>query len=1141
MFEKFNDKSIKAVMLAQEEARKLGHGFVGTEQLLLGLIGEATNIAAKALKNFGLNLTTLRSEINSTTTPNQRTIGLEIPFTPRCKTVFRLAVTQRDKLRADQVGPEHILLGIIEEGNGHACTILEKFTGVGFLSSLRNEVLRLLNEPATSSSSAATSVPPETATRPKTPRRASSSTPTTATPTLEEYGTNLTKRAADGQLDPMIGREEELERMIQTLIRRRKNNPLLIGEPGTGKAQSLDSLVLTPHGWVTMGSLKVGDQIITPKGGVTNITGVFPQGLKNMYKVTFADGRSTESCNEHLWKVWLPKGKGNPRVWSVENLEYIQKRKLNKNIKLYVPLIENVWNETIDLPMNPYVLGVLLGDGGISQATIKLTSADDSIVELCNQQLTPGYAFTPEGFLGMNYALTGSRALKEKPKYINILKQLNLMGHKSNTKFIPAIYKNASCEQRLQLIRGLMDTDGTVGKTGNVSFTSTSYQLALDLQYLIRSIGGIATIRPRQRNQVKNGIRKPGLPSYDVSIRYHHPRQLFTLERKLKRLSEHYQYEDLKLEIKSIEYVGKKEAQCIMIDDPDHLYITDDFIVTHNTAITEGLAQRIVDGLVPPELQDKQVYLLDLARMVAGTKYRGEFEERLKRILKEIKDAQVILVIDEIHTLIGAGAAEGSMDAANMLKPALARGEIQCIGATTLKEYRKHIARDAALERRFQPIMLDEPSVEQTIEILWGLRTKYESYHQLLISDKALVAAVMFSDRYIADRHQPDKAIDLIDEAASKLKLQTHKQQKARADIDAADVVYTSPVVTEEHIADVVSQWSNIPVTQLTESETQRLIHLEDKLHEYVIGQHDAIAVLSKTLRRARMGLKNPNKPTGTFLFTGPTGVGKSLAAKTLAELYFGSENALVRVDCSELMESHSVSKLIGSPPGYVGYNDHNGGQLTNMVRSRPYSVVLFDEIEKAHPDVFNLLLQLLDDGHLTDSTGRKVSFKNTIVIMTSNIGGEVLGKGQFGIGFGASGTTHKEAAAKYIDSQLKTRFRPEFLNRLDNIIAFHQLTRTEVIQIVDLMLKELTERVKESYTITFTQQLKDKIVKDGYSEQYGARPLRREIQRLIEDHLADDILSSRINVGDHIVIDVVGEDVVITHQQEQVNVESNT
>ena len=587
------------------------------------------------------------------------------------------------------------------------------------------------------------------------------------------------------------------------------------------------------------------------------------------------------------------------------------------------------------------------------------------------------------------------------------------------------------------------------------------------------------------------------------------------------------------------------------------------------TAVAEGLATRIVNAEVPDILDGKKVIQLDMGLLVAGTKYRGEFEERLKKIMDEIRQAgNIILVIDEMHTLIGAGAAEGAIDAANILKPALSRGEIQVIGATTLDEYRKYVEKDSALERRFQSVIIDEPTEDESIEIIKGLKPKYEDHHKLIISDDAIVAAVKLSNKYITDRFLPDKAIDVIDEASSKVRLKVSNlspegkelekelrniikekedairnqefekasqlrddeaemkdriremAQKYREEHEA-----NKPTVTAENVAEVIATMTGVPVTKLTEGESERLLKLEDTLHERVIGQHDAVVAISKAIRRARVGLKSPNRPIGSFIFSGPTGVGKTELAKALAEAVFGSEDNMIRVDMSEFMEKHSTAKLIGSPPGYVGYDD--GGHLTELVRKKPYSVILFDEIEKAHPDVFNIMLQILDDGRLTDAKGRHINFKNTIIIMTSNVGASMITTTSK-LGFSTNDDESKDKYEKLketVTEEMKKAFRPEFLNRIDETIVFAHLSQEEIREIVELMLKDLFKRLAErELSVEVTDEVKDHLAKNGYSEAYGARPLRRLIQRKIEDMLAEEILSGKYAPGDTIVIKLVDD-----------------
>ena len=810
MFERFTEKAIKVIMLAQEEARRLGHNFVGTEQILLGLIGEGTGIAAQVLKSMNVNLKDARVEVEKIIGRGSGFVAVEIPFTPRAKRVLELSLEEARQLGHNYIGTEHLLMGLVREGEGVAARVLENLAVN--VSSIRTEVIQMLGDNTEVNVNANGNMQNRS-----------------KTPTLEEFGSNLTELAIEGVLDPVVGRQKEIERVIQILGRRTKNNPVLIGEPGVGK-----------------------------------------------------------------------------------------------------------------------------------------------------------------------------------------------------------------------------------------------------------------------------------------------------------------------------------------------------------TAIAEGLAQRIANRDVPSILEDKLVITLDVGLLVAGTKYRGEFEERLKRIMDEIKSADnVVLVIDEVHTLIGAGAAEGAIDAANLLKPALARGELQCIGATTLEEYRKHIEKDAALERRFQPVLVGEPSVEETIEILFGLRDRYEKHHQLKMSDGALAAAAKYANQYISDRFLPDKAIDLIDEAGSRVRLlnsqlppaareldkelrnvlktkdeaiRAQKYEKAeqyrtremeiKAQIAAIaqskknepDISTNDPIVTEEDIAEIVAFWTGIPVTKLTKSESEKLLHMEDTLHSRIIGQDEAVVAVSRAIRRARVGLKNPNRPIASFIFSGPTGVGKTELTKALASYFFGAEEAMVRLDMSEYMERHTVSKLIGSPPGYVGYSE--GGYLTEAVRKRPYTVILFDEIEKAHPDIFNLLLQILEDGRLTDAKGRTIDFKNTLLIMTSNIGSKVIEKGGGTLGFelGESQVDSNYTRIRaLVNEELKQYFRPEFLNRLDEIIVFRQLTKDEVRQIADIMLKEVFERIQQKeIQLDVTERFKNRLVDEGYNPSYGARPLRRAVMRLLEDSLAEEFLSGRIKAGDSAVVDVLDDGKVI-------------
>ena len=799
------------MVLAQEEARLLNHNYIGTEHILLGLIHEGEGVAARALESMGISLESVRSQVVEIIGQGAQAPSGHIPFTPRAKKVLELSLREALQLGHNYIGTEHILLGLIREGEGVAAQVLQKLGAE--LHKVRQTVIQLLSgaqgdepssgEPAGSSG-----------------RGRGSSESASGSTVLDQFGRNLTQYARDRKLDPVIGRQREIERVMQILSRRTKNNPVLIGEPGVGK-----------------------------------------------------------------------------------------------------------------------------------------------------------------------------------------------------------------------------------------------------------------------------------------------------------------------------------------------------------TAIVEGLAQRIVAGDVPETLNGKHLYTLDLGALVAGSRYRGDFEERLKKVLKEIRTrGDIILFIDEIHTLVGAGAAEGAIDAASILKPMLARGELQTIGATTLEEYRKYLEKDSALERRFQPIQVDEPTVAETIQILTGLREKYEAHHRASYTDQALVSAANLADRYIADRHLPDKAIDLIDEAGSRMRInrrpptpeleaiegklvdvrkrketavQDQQYEQAaklrdeertlvsdRSDAESSlgeseDVV--GSIIDEEQIAEVLAQWTGIPVQSLTEEETAKLLKMEDELHKRIVGQHEAIQAVSRAIRRTRAGLKDPKRPAGSFIFLGPSGVGKTETAKALAEFLFGDEHALIQLDMSEYMEKHTVSRLVGSPPGYVGYDE--GGQLTEAVRRKPFSVVLFDEIEKAHPDVFNTLLQILEDGRLTDSQGRTVDFKNTVIIMTSNLGTQELKRKSIGFASETEEISYQKIKEKVTEA-LKKQFRPEFLNRIDEVIVFHELTMDEVKSIVDLMLVRVREQLKsQALDLVLTDDAKALLGTKGYDPQLGARPLRRAIQRMLEDQLSEKVLFGEFSAGSTILVDLDPED----------------
>jgi len=806
-FDKFTERARKVLTLAQEEAQRFNHNYIGTEHLLLGLVREGEGVAAKVLANMGVELNKVRSAVEFIIGRGDRMVMGEIGLTPRAKKVIELAVDEARRLNHHYIGTEHLLLGLVREGEGIAAGVLESL-GVS-LDKVRAQVIHVLSQSSSYQQH-----------EQRQPAR---------TPTIDVMGMDLTAAARAGKLDPVIGRHKEIERVVQILSRRTKNNPALIGEPGVGK-----------------------------------------------------------------------------------------------------------------------------------------------------------------------------------------------------------------------------------------------------------------------------------------------------------------------------------------------------------TAIVEGLAQRIVNGDVPETLTGKRLLTLDIGSLVAGTKYRGEFEERLKKIIEEIKAAgNCVIFIDELHTLVGAGAAEGAVDAANILKPSLARGELQCIGATTLDEYRKHVEKDAALERRFQPVMVEEPTVEETIEILRGIKERYEQHHKLEITDEAIRAAAELGSRYIPDRFMPDKAIDLIDEAASRVRLQKStappslkealrgmeavqrekeaaiaaqqyelaadlrdKEVKLREKIEKLEAGWQEaqsqekPRVLEEHIAEVVSMWTGVPVTRIARDESERLLTMEENLRKRVVGQDEAIKTISRAVRRARAGLKDPRRPIGSFIFLGPTGVGKTELVRALAEFMFGSEDAMIKIDMSEFMERHSVARLVGAPPGYVGYEE--GGQLTEAVRRKSYSVVLLDEIEKAHPEVFNMLLQIMEDGRLTDAKGRRVDFRNTIIVMTSNVGAELIRRDNT-IGFALTKDEIKSAEDAYqrmkdkVMGQLKTTFRPEFLNRIDATVVFRPLGAEQIRAIIELMINRTRQQLSDQrIKLELTPEAKDLLMKKGFDPQYGARPMRRVIQNEIEDPLAEAILEGRFQPGQTVVVDAEGDEVVL-------------
>lgn len=1009
----------------------------------------------------------------------------------------------------------------------------------------------------------------------------------TSTPVLDNFGTDLTKMAEEGLLENTIGREDEIERVIQILSRKKKNNPVLIGEPGVGKAQPLYSKVLTPIGYKSIGELTLNDKIITPEGKYVSILGIFPQGKKDIYRIYFKDGRHADACGDHLWNVYgRAKGKNRLKSWETLSTLEIKSIKDNSKIKLKIPLIDEIdFSLKNNFIIEPYLMGTLLGDGNFSKYSLGLTSYDSEIVNtvsgIClNQKMRLKKRGTDEEKGEYTIVMNNDNVLKRTKyikgqrinKFLLELDNLKLTEKLSHNKFIPEKYFYGSYKERIDLLRGLLDTDGTITKNGAISYTTTSLQLAKDTQKLIWSVGGLSTIKEKQTYFTYKNTRKKGKKSYVVSVRLSQQNNLFSIERKKNRLPSNYQYKNkLKNEISKIEFLNNEECVCIYIDDPKHLYITDNYITTHNTTIVEGLAKKIVEKKTSVVLHNKRVVTLDLSSLVAGTKYRGQFEERLKAIMNEIEHSpDVIIFIDELHTIIGAGNSAGSLDASNMIKPALARGYMQVIGATTIEEYKKSIEKDGAMERRFQKVFIAEPSKDETKKILRQIKFIYENYHNVIFSDDVVDTAVEFADRFITNRFQPDKSIDIIDEAGARahldnifmpkelevlekqlLELNEEKKKVIRGqeyekaakirdrekdllpEIEEMrqkwkeDQKLNKIPVTTEIIERVVSKMTGIPVSKIGEDEWSKLLKMGEELKKRVVGQDKAVEKVTQAIQRNRTGLNNPKKPIASFLFLGTTGIGKTELAKSLAEYLFNDESALIRIDMSEYMEPHSTSKLIGAPPGYVGYDE--GGQLTEKVRNHPYSVVLFDEIEKAHPLVTNILLQLLDEGKLTDGNGKEINFKNTIIIMTSNAGTkELIDNKQMGFNKNSEGADEAHAKS-IIEKALGKIFKKETLNRIDEQVIFNALTKEDINKISAIHLDNFIELIKElGYKAKYTKALRDFVSEEGYSEEFGVRPILRVITSYVQNTVSMAILEKKIHSGDSITIDYIKNEVVV-------------
>ena len=1170
---------------ATEEAKSFDDVKVRPEHIVLSILSDNDNECTRILKTLNVDTSEQYDKLTdivrkSDLTPRVATSRKKPPFSDETRTMIKSLDKECEMLNDSMIDTTHILLAVLSTKS----IVTDLFSGIGINYNSFKKQLKNMKEDINNAYDGEDSSEEETF------RRKPKQTDTkTKTPVLDNFCRDISKAVEKGELDPVVGRQTEIKRVSQILSRRKKNNPVLIGDPGVGKAQPLDAKILTPNGWVTMGEIKIGDEVLTPIGDITNVIGIFPQGEKDIYKITFKDGKITEACGEHLWKVCgIPVGKKRQKaVYQILDTLSIKDKLENTKYKIKTPLVSkeiNEFNNNDEFTITPYLMGVILGDGCISKHSISVSSADDEILESVEFGIGEHYKLVKKG--KYDYRITENQKNKfngrhkyEKGEFGNeFLYQFNELGLndcKSDNKFIPKKYMNTTLINKISLIQGLLDTDGTVSVNGSISYSTISYQLAKDVQELIWSIGGIASIKEKQTYYTYKGEKKKGKLSYNVNIRYSEPKQLFKLERKINKLSDNYQYKNnLKNEIVKIEYIGKKEAQCIMIEDENHLYITDDYIVTHNTAIVEGLAQLIHDGNAPRTLIGKRIFTLDLASIVAGTKYRGQFEERMKAVLEECKaNPDVVLFIDELHTIVGAGNASGSLDASNIFKPALARGELQIIGATTLDEYRENIEKDGALTRRFQQVLVEEPTLDETKTILNNIKEKYEKHHKVKYTDEAIEECVKLSDRYIMDRSMPDKAIDVLDEAgattnvgvekpenikeleAKKLEINEKKkdvvvkqkyeeaaklrdeEKKVIDELASAMAEWQAKldknitIVGVEIISEVVSMMTGIPLTKISTQESKKLMALDAELTGKVIGQDDAVTKVVKAIKRNRIGIKDKNKPVGSFIFLGPTGVGKTHLAKLLAENVYGDADALVRMDMSEYMEKHSVSRLIGPPPGYVGYDQ--GGQLTEKVRRKPHCVILFDEIEKAHEDVFNLLLQLLDEGMLTDGLGRKINFKNALIILTSNIGVKEVSSFGKTMGFEtASSIVGEENRARgIIEKALKKKFKPEFLNRIDEAIVFNGLTPEDIHKIIHLEISKLKERVAEmNYNLEISQDAIEFLGRQGYDEAYGARPLARAIQHYVEDPVADEILNENIAEGETIKItfDTKKEELVI-------------
>jgi ATP-dependent Clp protease ATP-binding subunit ClpA len=866
---------------------------------------------------------------------------------------------------------------------------------------------------------------------------------------------------------------------------------------------------------------------VVPNGDHAKVTNVYPQGVKDVYKITFVDGRVAESCKEHLWTIYGKYGeeyrtKSNYRVRKIGHkdvtLEWIMnKMNSNKSLRIRIPVVNNLGNiADKQLPIDPWLMGFLLGDGSFASHSGSFSTGDVGILDLVSDRLDELYNITKldgvyDYMISSKDNLRSSKFPKNidgtKMKFKHLYRQkiydLGLNKTTSYNKFIPDIYKSGSDQQKLDLIAGLVDSDGYVGGNGNLSISTSSKRMSLDIQEIIWSLGGIAKESEKHPKYTYKGEKKDGQVNYNIQIRYPDPQKLSKLTRKLNRLPKDYQYKNLKLAIKKIEYSRTVETQCIMVDHPLHQYVTDNYIVTHNTVIVEGLARRIIEKDVPEVLLNKVIWGLDIAGMVAGTRFRGDFEERMKQVLRALKSLpNAIAFIDEIHMIMGAGngSGGGALDAANILKPALSRGEIYCIGSTTMEEYRKHFEKDRALIRRFQRLDIHEPSIEDSKRILRGIAKYYESYHDVTFELTALDMAVELTAKHMHDKFLPDKAIDVIDSAAA-------WQRIRPSDIRLK-------VITVDEIEAEVSKIAKLPPKAVKTSDIDKLANLDADLKEVVYGQDEALSNLVNSIYMSRSGLREEEKTLGNYLFSGPTGTGKTETCKQLA-ITLGIK--LIRFDMSEYQEKHTVSRLIGAPPGYVGFGDGAAGSglLTNEVDSNPHCVLLMDEIEKAHPDVFNIMLQVMDYGKLTNSNGKTINFRNVLIVYTTNLGSADMERESIGF---AKGTSDRDDDVQAINKF----FAPEFRNRLDAMVRFNKLTRDNMDKVLEKFIRQLNELAgKKSVKIIFNVAAKEWLITKGFDDKMGARPLAKVISTSVKMPLSKEILFGKLKNGGAVMVSV--------------------